>query len=46
MRGGKTLFCLASCSKAFLATSVGLLIDDYANGKNVTPLPSDVKRFD
>ena len=46
MRWGKTLFCLASCSKAFLATSVGLLIDDYANGKNVTPLPSGLKHFD
>ena len=39
------LFCLAS-SEAFLASSIGLLIDDYANGKNVTPLPSGLKRFD
>ena len=42
----KTLFCIASCSKAFLATSIGLLIEDYATGKNVTPLPSGLQRFD
>ncbi|TBU36177.1 beta-lactamase/transpeptidase-like protein [Dichomitus squalens] len=41
-----TLFCLASCSKAFLATSVGLLMEDYATAKNVTPLPSGLTRFD
>ncbi|CDO69943.1 hypothetical protein BN946_scf184836.g17 [Trametes cinnabarina] len=41
-----TLFCLASCSKAFLATSVGLLMDDYAHGRNVTPLPRGVSRLD
>ncbi|EJF60227.1 beta-lactamase/transpeptidase-like protein [Dichomitus squalens LYAD-421 SS1] len=41
-----TLFCLASCSKAFLATSVGLLMEDYATAQNVTPLPSGLTRFD
>ncbi|KAI0828035.1 beta-lactamase/transpeptidase-like protein [Trametes gibbosa] len=34
-----TQFALASCSKAFLATSIGLLMEDYAHGRNVTPLP-------
>ncbi|OBZ75017.1 hypothetical protein A0H81_05171 [Grifola frondosa] len=40
------LFGLASCSKAFLATSVGLLMDDFAEGRNVTPLPDGVTQFD
>ncbi|KAH9935178.1 beta-lactamase/transpeptidase-like protein [Epithele typhae] len=35
-----TLFAIASCSKAFLVTSIGLLIDDFAHGRNVTPLPA------
>ena len=42
----QTLFGIASCSKAFLSTSVGLLMDDYAHGRNVTPLPEGLKRFD
>ncbi|PIL26205.1 hypothetical protein GSI_11960 [Ganoderma sinense ZZ0214-1] len=41
-----TLFGLASCSKAFLATSIGLLMEDYAEGKNATPLPPGLGRFD
>ncbi|EMD35204.1 hypothetical protein CERSUDRAFT_116672 [Gelatoporia subvermispora B] len=41
-----TLFGLASVSKAFLATSVGLLMEDYAHGRNVTPLPPNVSQFD
>ncbi|KAI0776633.1 beta-lactamase/transpeptidase-like protein [Trametes elegans] len=41
-----TLFGLASCSKAFLATSFGLLIDDFAHGRNTTPLPPGVTRLD
>lgn len=41
-----TLFAIASCSKAFMATSLGLLMDDYANGRNVTPLPRSVAQFD
>ncbi|KAH9889349.1 beta-lactamase/transpeptidase-like protein [Cubamyces lactineus] len=39
------LFALASCSKAFLVTSVGLLMEDYAQGRNMTPLPSAVQAF-
>nr|VWO96016.1 Alcohol dehydrogenase 1 [Ganoderma boninense] len=31
---------------AFLSTSVGLLMDDYAHGRNVTPLPEGMKYFD
>ncbi|KAH0826362.1 beta-lactamase/transpeptidase-like protein [Lanmaoa asiatica] len=31
---------MASVSKAFCATALGLLIDDFANGNNVTALPS------
>lgn len=42
----QTLFGIASCSKAFLATSVGLLIDDFAHGRNVTPLPAGTTRLD
>ncbi|KAF9233583.1 beta-lactamase/transpeptidase-like protein [Melanogaster broomeanus] len=34
-----TLFHMASVSKAFCATALGLLIDDFANGRNATPLP-------
>ncbi|KAI0655708.1 beta-lactamase/transpeptidase-like protein [Cubamyces menziesii] len=41
-----TLFCLASCSKAFLSASLGLLIDDFAHGRNATPLPAGLSRFD
>ncbi|KAI0632695.1 beta-lactamase/transpeptidase-like protein [Trametes polyzona] len=41
-----TLFAIGSCSKAYLATSVGLLIDDFAHGRNVTPLPDGVTRLD
>ncbi|KAH9919588.1 beta-lactamase/transpeptidase-like protein [Fomitopsis serialis] len=40
------LFDLASCSKAFLASAVGILMDDFAQGRNVTPLPDGVTRFD
>jgi len=34
-----TLFNIASCSKAFLSASLGILIDDFAHGRNSTPLP-------
>ncbi|KAI6121289.1 beta-lactamase/transpeptidase-like protein [Pisolithus sp. B1] len=34
-----TLFHMASISKAFCATALGILIDDFANGRNVTALP-------
>ncbi|KAI0343583.1 beta-lactamase/transpeptidase-like protein [Trametopsis cervina] len=40
-----TLFNIASCSKAFLASSVGILMDDFAHGRNVTPLPEGVEAF-
>ncbi|KZT23833.1 beta-lactamase/transpeptidase-like protein [Neolentinus lepideus HHB14362 ss-1] len=40
-----TLFNLASCSKAFAAASIGILMDDYALGKNSTPLPPGLKEF-
>ncbi|KAM5537978.1 hypothetical protein V8D89_008454 [Ganoderma adspersum] len=42
----KTLFAMASCSKAFLVTAVGLLMDDFAGGRNVTALPFGLSRFD
>jgi len=34
-----TLFNIGSCSKAFLSASLGILIDDFAHGRNTTPLP-------
>ncbi|KAI9567885.1 beta-lactamase/transpeptidase-like protein [Boletus coccyginus] len=40
-----TLFHMASVSKAFGATALGLLIDDFANGKNVTALPSGLSEL-
>ena len=36
----QTLFHMASVSKAFCATALRLLIDDFAHGRNVTALPS------
>lgn len=42
---GQTLFNIASCSKAFLSASMGILIDDYANGRNNSPLPEEIKTF-
>lgn len=41
-----TLFNLASCSKAFTAVSIGMLMDDFASGRNTTPLPPGLKEFD
>ncbi|KZV71816.1 beta-lactamase/transpeptidase-like protein, partial [Peniophora sp. CONT] len=41
-----TLFTMASCSKAFTAAAMGLLIEDYAAGRNVTPLPDGLVRLD
>ena len=35
----QTLFDLASCSKAFLSASLGIVIDDFEHGRNTTPLP-------
>jgi len=34
------LFNIGSCSKAFLSASLGILIDDFAQGRNTTPLPT------
>ena len=33
---------LGSCSKAFLTSAIGILIDDFATGRNVTALPDGV----
>lgn len=41
----KTMFDIGSCSKAFLATAMGILMEDYAQGKNVTPLPDGLGSF-
>jgi CubicO group peptidase (beta-lactamase class C family) len=32
-------------SKAFTATALGLVMDDFAHGRNTTPLPPKVKAF-
>lgn len=40
-----SLFAIGSCSKAFLAAALGILIDDFANGKNVTALPENVSQL-
>jgi CubicO group peptidase (beta-lactamase class C family) len=37
---------IGSTSKAFTATAVGLLMDDFAHGRNTVPLPHGVKSFD
>ncbi|KAJ8593158.1 beta-lactamase/transpeptidase-like protein [Rhizopogon salebrosus TDB-379] len=34
-----TLFHMASVSKAFCASALGILMDDFEHGRNVTPLP-------
>ncbi|KIP11152.1 hypothetical protein PHLGIDRAFT_28072 [Phlebiopsis gigantea 11061_1 CR5-6] len=41
-----TLFAIASCSKAFLTGSIGILMDDFAQGRNQTALPSTIHPFD
>ncbi|KAH9038941.1 beta-lactamase/transpeptidase-like protein [Lactarius pseudohatsudake] len=35
-----TLFNIASCSKVFVAASLGILIEEFAQGRNTTPLPT------
>ncbi|EIW78707.1 beta-lactamase transpeptidase-like protein [Coniophora puteana RWD-64-598 SS2] len=40
-----TLFHMASVSKAFCVGAVGILMDDYAHNKNVSPLPDGVIEF-
>jgi CubicO group peptidase (beta-lactamase class C family) len=34
---------IGSCSKAFLASAMGILIDDFASGHNVTALPDGLR---
>ncbi|KAI0070056.1 beta-lactamase/transpeptidase-like protein [Panus rudis PR-1116 ss-1] len=41
----ESLFEIGSTSKAFLATSMGILMDDFANGRNVTSLPPGLDLF-
>ncbi|KZP01782.1 beta-lactamase/transpeptidase-like protein [Calocera viscosa TUFC12733] len=41
-----TLYSIASNSKAFAAAGLGLVIDDYATGRNVTPLPSGLEKLE
>jgi hypothetical protein len=36
----QTLFNIADLSKAFLSASLGIVINDYASGRNTTSLPS------
>ncbi|KZP01789.1 beta-lactamase/transpeptidase-like protein [Calocera viscosa TUFC12733] len=38
-----TMFSIGSCSKAFTAISMGLLMDDFKHGRNVTALPAGVE---
>jgi len=38
-----TMFSIGSCSKAFTAISMGLLMDDFKHGRNITALPDGVE---
>nr|GAT58962.1 predicted protein [Mycena chlorophos] len=40
-----TIFNIASCSKAFLSASLGILMQDFADEKNTTVLPSTITCF-
>ncbi|KAJ6602444.1 beta-lactamase/transpeptidase-like protein, partial [Mycena vulgaris] len=40
-----TIFNLGSCSKAFLSASLGILMQDFADGKNKSALPDNVTEF-
>ncbi|KAJ7018287.1 beta-lactamase/transpeptidase-like protein [Mycena alexandri] len=40
-----TVFALGSLSKGFLSASLGILMQDFADGKNTTALPSTVTDF-
>lgn len=42
----QTLFNIGSCSKAFLVAALGILMEDFSMERNVTELPSELKRFD
>ncbi|KAF8270680.1 beta-lactamase/transpeptidase-like protein [Lactarius quietus] len=37
-----TLFNIGSCSKAFVAASLGILIEEFAQGRNTTLLPASL----
>ncbi|KZP12157.1 beta-lactamase/transpeptidase-like protein [Athelia psychrophila] len=37
-----TLYYIASCSKAFTAAAMGILIGDFEQGRNTTALPADM----
>jgi CubicO group peptidase (beta-lactamase class C family) len=41
----QTVFGIASMSKAFTAAALGLVMDDFAHGRNVTPLPEGLASF-
>ncbi|THH28090.1 hypothetical protein EUX98_g6096, partial [Antrodiella citrinella] len=41
----ETIFAIGSCSKAFTAVAIGILMDDFAHGRNVTPLPHGLTEF-
>ncbi|KAH8093156.1 beta-lactamase/transpeptidase-like protein [Cristinia sonorae] len=41
----KTLFSIGSCSKAFATAALGILMDDFSNGRNVTALPPSITKF-
>ncbi|KAI0753784.1 beta-lactamase/transpeptidase-like protein [Fomes fomentarius] len=41
----ETLFPIGSCSKAFMASAFGILMDDFAQGRNATPLPHGMRKF-
>ncbi|KAJ6595625.1 beta-lactamase/transpeptidase-like protein [Mycena vulgaris] len=40
-----TIFNLGSCSKAFLSASLGILMQDFADGKNKSALPDTATEF-
>ncbi|KAG1846985.1 beta-lactamase/transpeptidase-like protein [Suillus subalutaceus] len=40
-----TLFHMASVSKAFCVSALGILMDDYEHGINITPLPPALSEF-
>lgn len=41
----QTIFGIGSISKGFLSASLGILMQDFAEGKNTTALPHGVKEF-
>ncbi|KAJ7262737.1 beta-lactamase/transpeptidase-like protein [Mycena haematopus] len=41
----ETVMNLGSCSKAFLSASLGILMQDFADGKNKSALPNSVEKF-